>query len=85
MQGESKSRQRIQKIVCVTNFSRGTEKLLDSGNQHVLAWSSDNAVHAQTCVERYCKLANQRIEQFQKVSALCIDDHQFKPEELEQS
>ena len=39
--------------------------------------------HAKTCVERYCELANKHIEQLYGVSALCINDHRFKEEELE--
>ena len=34
------------------------------------------------CVERYCELANKKLEQLYKVSNLCSDDHQFKQEEL---
>ena len=39
--------------------------------------------HAKKCVERYCELANKKVEQLHKVSSLCLDDHQFKKEELE--
>ena len=39
--------------------------------------------HARKCVERYCELANETVEQFYKVSYPCLDDHQFKQEELE--
>ena len=35
------------------------------------------------CVERYCELANKKVEQLYKVSHPCLDDHQFKKEELE--
>ena len=35
------------------------------------------------CAERYCELANKKVEQFFKVSSPCLDDHQFKQEELE--
>ena len=35
------------------------------------------------CVERYCELANNKTEQLYKVSSPCLDDHQFKKEELE--
>ena len=38
--------------------------------------------HAQKCVERYCEVANKKVEQLQKVSHPCLDDHQFKKEEL---
>ena len=34
-------------------------------------------------VEWYCELANKKVEQLRNVSGLCLDDHQFKKEELE--
>ena len=37
----------------------------------------------QNCVERYCELANKNLEQLYKVSHPCLDDHQFKQEELD--
>ena len=48
-----------------------------------VAWSYDMEGHARKCVERYCELANKKVEQFFKVSSPCLDDHQFKQEELE--
>ena len=36
-----------------------------------------------TCVERYCELANKKVVQLYKVSSPCLDDHQFRQEELE--
>ena len=39
--------------------------------------------HARKCVERYCELANKKVEQLCKVSSPYIDDHQFRQEELE--
>ena len=39
--------------------------------------------HAQKCVEPYCKLAHKKVEQLYTVSSPCLDDHQFKLEELE--
>ena len=39
--------------------------------------------HARKCVERYCELANKKVEQLYKISSPCLDDHQFKQEELE--
>ena len=38
--------------------------------------------HAKTCVERYCELANKTTQQFYKVATPCMDDHQFKEEEM---
>ena len=33
--------------------------------------------------KRYCELANKKTEQLYTVSTLCLDDHNFKKEELE--
>ena len=49
----------------------------------MVAWSNDMEGHSRKCGERYCELANKKVEQFYKVSSLCLDDHQFKQEELE--
>ena len=38
--------------------------------------------HANKCVERYCALANKTIDQLYEVSTPCMDDDQFKEEEL---
>ena len=48
-----------------------------------VARSNDMEGHAQKCVERYCELANKKVEQLCKVSNPCLHDHQFKQEELE--
>ena len=60
-----------------------TEKLLVWQKPHAqtVAWSCDMEGHAQKCVERYCELANEKVEY--KVSSPCLDDHQFEKEELE--
>ena len=50
-----------------------------------VAWSYDMEGHAQNCVERYCELADKKVEQISKVSSPCLDDHQFKKEELDLS
>ena len=39
--------------------------------------------HAQKRVKRYCELAHMKVKQLYKVSHPCLDDHQFKQEELE--
>ena len=39
--------------------------------------------HAKKCVGRYCELANKNIEQLFGVSTPCIDNHQFREEEIE--
>ena len=38
---------------------------------------------AQKCIERFCELANKKVEHLHKVSCVCLDDHQIKKEELE--
>ena len=48
-----------------------------------VAWSYDMEGHAQKCVERYCELANKKVEQLCKVLQPCSDDHQVKLEERE--
>ena len=48
-----------------------------------VAWSYDMEGDARKCVERYCELANKKVEQLHKVSSPCLDDHQVRQEELE--
>ena len=60
----------------------GTEKLPCSENLSISSWSYDMEGHAKKCVERYCELANKTTQQLCKVSTPCIDDHNFKEEEL---
>ena len=48
-----------------------------------VARSFDMEGHAQKCVGRYSELVNMKVEHFYKVSHPCLDDHQFKQEELE--
>ena len=48
-----------------------------------VAWSYDMEGHARKCVEGYCELANTEVEQHYKVASPCLDDHQFKQEEVE--
>ena len=45
-------------------------------------WSHDMEGRAKKCVERYCELANESIQQLHKVATPCIDDHQCKEEEI---
>ena len=62
-----------------------TEKLLEWERLHAKN-SSVVLRHGsayQKCVERYCELANQKVEQLYKVSNPCLNDHQFLQEELE--
>ena len=62
--------------------ARGTEKLPYSENFRISSWYYDMEGHAKKCVERYCELANKTTQQLYKVSTQCIDDHDFKEEEL---
>ena len=61
-----------------------TEKLpwWEKPHAQTVAWSYDMEGHAQKCVERCCELANKKVEQLYKVSTPCLDDHEFKKEEL---
>ena len=61
-----------------------TEKLPCSEKlgANISSWSYDVEGHAKKCVERYCELANKTTQQLYKVATPCIDDHQFKEEEL---
>ena len=59
-----------------------TEKLPYSENLRISSWSYDMAGHAKKCVERYFELANRTTQQLYKVSTPCVDDHNFKKEEL---
>ena len=57
----------------------GWEKL----HAQTVAWSNGMEGHAQKCFEQHCELANKKVEQCCKDSIPCLDDHQFKQEELE--
>ena len=59
-----------------------SENLACSENLSISLWSYDMEGHAKKCVERYCESANKTAQQLYKVSTLCIDDHQFKEEEM---
>ena len=68
-----------------TRISAGAkEKLLCSGkpDADISPWSYDMEDHAKKCVERYCELANKTTQQLHKVTTPCLDDHDFKEEEL---
>ena len=67
----------------VPRISAGaTEKLPSSENMSISTWSCDVEGHAKSCVERYCELGNSSNPQVSAVSTPCIDDHQFKEEDL---
>ena len=83
---KKKPRRRIQKHV--PNRESLQEQLTSyPGSKkscaHARAWSYDMEGDAEKCVERYCESAKNNIEQLYKVSAPCLDDHQFRQEELE--
>ena len=63
-----------------------TEKLLYSEKlgAHIFSWSYDIEGHAKKCVERCCEFAYKTIEQLYKVATPCMDDHQFREEEMDQ-
>ena len=45
--------------------------------------SYDMECHAKKCMDRYCQLANETIQQLHNVATPCMDDHQFQEEEHE--
>ena len=53
-----------------------------SDAETISSWSYDMEGHAKKCVERYCELANKTTQQLYKVATPCMDDHQFKEEEI---
>ena len=67
----------VQEDVWITYFCWSNRKLLGWWKPHAqtVAWSYDMEGHAQKCVERYCELANNTVEQLYKVSSPCLDDH----------
>ena len=66
-------------------FPGATQKLLGREQLHAktAAWSCDLEDDAKKCAERHVKVANKKTEQLYKVSTPCLDDHNFKREELE--
>ena len=70
----------LQKYVRIQDFRWGFEKLLISGKSdaNISSRSCDMEGHAKKCAERYCELANEIIEQLDKVETPCMDDRQFK-------
>ena len=64
--------------------AKAKEKLPCSGkpDADISSWSYDMEGHAKKRVERKCELANKTTQQFCKVTTPCVDDHQFKGEEM---
>ena len=59
--------------------TRATEKL---DAEAMSLWSNDMEGYAKKCVEIYFELANKTTQQSYKVATPCMDDHQFKEEEI---
>ena len=59
-----------------------TEKLPCLEYLNISSWSYDMEGHAKKCAERYCELANKTTQQLYKISTPCVNDNQFKEEEL---
>ena len=49
----------------------------------ISSWSCDIEGYAKKCVKRYGELENKTTQQLYKVATPCMDDHQFKEEEIE--
>ena len=62
-----------------------TEKLPGWEKLHAKteAWSYNMGGHAKKCGERYCELVNKKTTQLCTVSTPCLDDHNFKKEDVE--
>ena len=74
------------RIMFESRISAGTTEKWQGWEKHharAVAWSYDMEGHVKKRVERYCELANKKTEQLYKVSAPCLDDHNFEKEELE--
>ena len=54
----------------------------EESDANIASWSYDMESHAKKCVERYCEFANKSTQLLHKVANPCIDDHQFKEEEI---
>ena len=66
-------------------ISAGAVEKLTSGKPDantLCSWSYDMQGHAKKCVERFCELANKTTQPLFKVATPCLDDHQFKEEEI---
>ena len=69
MQTEWNNYWTIQEDVWITYVCWSNWKVTTVGKPHVktVAWSFDMEGHARKCVERYCELANKKVEQLYKV------------------
>ena len=64
--------------------ARATEKphYSEKLGANISSWFYDMEGHAKKCVERYCELANKTTQQLYKIATPCLDDHQFKDQEM---
>ena len=77
----------------IEQYKKMFESRISAGAPELPGWEQPHAQtvprsydvegHAPKCVERYCELANKKIEQLYKVSNPCLKDDEFKQEELE--
>jgi hypothetical protein len=51
-------------------------------NIPIRAWHYEMEGHAEQCVDRYLELTNKTKDTLTEVSTPCMDDHQFRPEEM---
>ena len=68
-----------------SKISAGVKEKLsvsEKSDANISSWSNDMEGHAKKCVERYCELAVRTTQQLHKVATPCMDDHQFKEEEM---
>ena len=68
-----------------SRISAGAEENLpvsEKSDANISSWSCDMEGHAKKCVERYCGLANKTTQQLHNVATPCLDDHQYKEEEM---
>ena len=59
-----------------------TEAVAGKPDVNISSWSYDMERPAKKYVERYCEVANKTTQQLHRVATPCIDDHQFKEEEM---
>ena len=68
-----------------SKISAGVKEKLpvsEKSDANIFSWSYDMESHAKKCVVRYCGLANKTTQQLHKVATPCLDDHQYKEEEM---
>ena len=62
--------------------SPGSKAATSSASSPVKAYYYDMCGHAESCVERYCELANKSIQALKWVPTPCLDDHLLAPEDF---